>query len=92
MHEPAGPIGNLTGLKFSAGGQSIPWRRDLLDVFTFHVEIPERVDHLTIAFDYLEPSGVSGPVNGMAGDKLMVLELVSSGSLSRSNSGIAINL
>ena len=67
-HGPDGPIANLTGLKFEAGGQIIPWQRDLLDVFTFHLEIPRGVSHLDINFDYIEPDGVS------ATDKLLVLE------------------
>ncbi|HEV2176914.1 MAG TPA: M61 family peptidase [Terriglobia bacterium] len=72
-HEPDGPIANLTGLKFTAGGKTIPWRRDLLDVFTFHVDVPEGVDRLDVAFDYIEPSG--GPYSGGASatDKLVVL-------------------
>jgi predicted metalloprotease with PDZ domain len=67
-HGPDGPIANLTGLKFEAGGQAIPWERDLLDVFTFHVEIPKGVSHLDANFDYIEPDGVSST------DKLLVLE------------------
>ena len=67
-HGPDGPIANLTGLKFEANGQTIPWQRDLLDVFTFHVEIPRGVSHLDVNFDYTEPDGVS------ATDKLLVLE------------------
>jgi predicted metalloprotease with PDZ domain len=73
MHEPAGPIANLTGLAFTAGTHSLPWRRDLLDVFTFHIDIPDAADTLSISFDYLEPNGSSGPTNGMTSDKLMVL-------------------
>ena len=56
-HGPDGPVTNVTGLKFSANGKSIPWQRDLLDVFTFHVDVPPGADHLDVAFDYLEPSG-----------------------------------
>jgi predicted metalloprotease with PDZ domain len=67
-HGPDGPIANLTGLKFSADGQTIPWQRDLLDAFTFHLEIPPGVSHLDVDFDYIEPDGVS------ATDKLLVLE------------------
>ncbi len=67
-HGPDGPITNLTGLKFEADGQTIPWERDLLDVFTFHVQIPGGVSHLNIDFDYIEPDGNS------ATDKLLVLE------------------
>jgi len=67
-HGPDGPIGNLTGLKFEADGKTIPWQRDLLDVFTFHVEIPRGASQLNASYDYIEPDG------GSVTDKLMVLE------------------
>ena len=67
-HGPDGPIANVTGLKFEADGKIIPWERDLLDVFTFHLEIPRGVSHLNANFDVIEPDGAS------ATDKLMVLE------------------
>ena len=55
-HAPSGPIANVTGVKFTANGKTIPWRRDLLDVFTFHVDVPSGVSDLHVNFDYLEPS------------------------------------
>ncbi len=55
-HGPNGPIASLSGLKFSANGKAIPWQRDLLDLFTFHVDVPEGADHLVIDFDYIEPT------------------------------------
>ena len=67
-HGPDGPIANLTGLKFEANGHTVPWQRDLLDVFTFHLEIPNGVSRLDVNFDYIEPDG------GSATDKLLVLE------------------
>jgi len=67
-HGPDGPIANLTGLKFEGDGKTIPWQRDLLDAFTFHLEIPEGVSQLTANYDYIEPDGFS------ATDKVMVLE------------------
>ena len=73
-HAPDGPIANLTGLKFSADGKTIPWDRDLLDVFTFHVDIPTGAEHLDISFDYLEPAGSGAYTAGAsATDKLVVL-------------------
>jgi predicted metalloprotease with PDZ domain len=67
-HGPDGPIANLTGLKFEADGKAISWQRDLLDVFTFHLDIPSGVSHLNASYDFIEPDGNS------ATDKLMVLE------------------
>ncbi len=67
-HGPDGPISSLTGLKFEADGKTIPWKRDLLDVFTFHVNVPAGVTKLEANYDFIEPDGNS------ATDKLMVLE------------------
>jgi predicted metalloprotease with PDZ domain len=73
-HGPDGPIANLTGLKFSANGKTIPWERDLLDVFTFHVDVPSGADHLDISFDYIEPAGAGIYTAGAsATDKLIVI-------------------
>ena len=67
-HGPDGPIGSVTGLKFSASGKIIPWKRDLLDVFTFRIEVPAGVSKIESDFDFIEPDGASST------DKLMVLE------------------
>jgi predicted metalloprotease with PDZ domain len=74
-HGPDGPIGNVTGLKFTAGGSAIPWHRDLADVFTFHIDVPPGTDRVDVDFDYLEPSG-GGFAGGAASatDKLIVIE------------------
>ena len=73
-HGPDGPVSNVTGLKFSANGKTIPWQRDLLDVFTFHVDVPEGVEHLDADFEYIEPSG-GGFATGApsSSDKLVVI-------------------
>jgi predicted metalloprotease with PDZ domain len=73
LHEPAGPVANVTGLMFTANGKVIPWRRDLRNVFTFHLDIPSGIAQLEASFDYLEPSGPGGPAAGSATDKLLVL-------------------
>ena len=67
-HGPDGPIASLTGLKFEANGKVVPWKRDLLDTFTFHVDVPEGATQLEANYDYIEPEG------GSATDKLLVLE------------------
>ena len=55
-HEPSGPIQSLTGLHFKANGQELTWRRDLLDAWTFHVEVPSGVSSVDVALDYLFPA------------------------------------
>jgi predicted metalloprotease with PDZ domain len=55
-HEPSGPIANLTGLHFRANGQELAWRRDLLDAWTFHVDVPAGANSVDAALDYLYPA------------------------------------
>jgi len=50
-HSPTGPINDLVGLKLSAGGKPIAWRRDDVEMFAFHCDIPQGVTVLDVAFD-----------------------------------------
>ena len=59
-HMPDGPIANMAGLKFTIGGKPIAWRRDLLDMFAFHLDIPQGASTLDIDFDFLLSAPASG--------------------------------
>src|SRR5438552_3296496 len=50
-HSPTGPINDMAGLRLSANGKSIPWKRDAVEMFAFYCEIPGGVSALEIAFD-----------------------------------------
>jgi predicted metalloprotease with PDZ domain len=63
-HMPDGPINGMAGLKFAAGKKMIPWRRDLLDMFAFHLEIPAGVTSLEVTFDFLISGAGSGYSSG----------------------------
>jgi predicted metalloprotease with PDZ domain len=52
-HSPDGPIANLAGLKFSANGRRIPWRRDLEDMYAVHVNVPEGSSFVSLSLDFL---------------------------------------
>lgn len=54
-HGPTGPIDSVVGMKFSVNGQAIPWRRDLVDLYAFHLEIPAGASHLEVALDFAIP-------------------------------------
>src|SRR5579872_160481 len=59
-HAPDGPIVDLAGLKFSARGQTLKWRRDLLDGFTIHVEVPSGATEVNAELDFLSPATFEG--------------------------------
>lgn len=63
-HMPTGPIIQLAGLKFSSGGKTIAWRRDLVDMFAFHLEIPAGVTTLDIELDSLLSAPAAGYSSG----------------------------
>src|SRR5437868_6547324 len=50
-HTPTGTIDDLVGLKLSAGGKPITWRRDDVEMFAFHCDIPQGVTVLNVTFD-----------------------------------------
>jgi predicted metalloprotease with PDZ domain len=52
-HSPSGPIDKLAGLKVSAKGQALTWTRDPVDVFAFHVDVPEGVSAVDVDFQFL---------------------------------------
>ncbi|MGB2627025.1 MAG: hypothetical protein WAK20_09570, partial [Candidatus Acidiferrum sp.] len=73
-HSPTGPIPDLTGLRMSCAGKEIAWRRDSVDMFAFHLEIPEGANSLDISLDYLSPAEANGTRERPASTaKLLVL-------------------
>ena len=74
-HGPTGPIQDLAGLKFTAGGKALPWRRDLQDGWTFHVEVPAGASSIEASLDFISPAGSEGIYTGgaTATDKMAVL-------------------
>ena len=59
-HSPIGPVQNLTGLKMTADGKDVAWRRDDVDMYAFHLEVPAGANRLEIRLDYLSPAEVTG--------------------------------
>jgi predicted metalloprotease with PDZ domain len=55
-HGPNGPIGNLATLAVAANGTPLVWRRDPIDLYTFHVDVPAGVTALDVSFDFLGSS------------------------------------
>jgi predicted metalloprotease with PDZ domain len=54
-HMPSGPVADLSGLKITAAGRAVPWKRDGEEMFAFHVEVPAGADAVEVSLDYLSP-------------------------------------
>lgn len=63
-HGPTGPVADLVNLRFSAGGQKVAWKRDEVNLFAFHVNVPAGGKSLDAAFDFISPSDAGGFSSG----------------------------
>ncbi len=54
-HGPTGPVTDVAGLKFSASGKNVAWRRDDADMYTFGCVVPQGATALEVSLDFLLP-------------------------------------
>ena len=54
-HSPSNPVSELAGLIVTANGKRIPWMRDWVNMYAFHIEVPKDATSLDISFQYLAP-------------------------------------
>ena len=66
-HSPSNAVSDLAGLVITADGKTIPWMRDRVDMWAFHVDVPKAVTALEINFQYLAPIR---PQQGRISDKI----------------------
>ena len=52
-HSPNGNVSALSGLTIKAGGRSLAWTRDTIDVFAFHLSVPMGVTVIEAEYQYL---------------------------------------
>lgn len=55
-HAPRGPINLFAGLEVRANGERIPWRRDPVNVYAFHVDPPAGARELEVTYQFLSPT------------------------------------
>lgn len=52
-HSPTGPIAMFAGLKLTANGKPLAWKRDEYNVYAFHLDVPTDVSTLDVGFQYM---------------------------------------
>src|SRR5579864_107653 len=72
-HRPSGPLGGLTGIRMQAGGHSLAWQRDPIEMYEFHVKVPEGADRLEISLDALTSQDSAGGGGPAASDNILDL-------------------
>ncbi len=54
-HSPSNAVANFAGLMVTANGQRVSWKRDSVDMYAFHVDVPQGASALEVNFQYLGP-------------------------------------
>lgn len=71
-HMPAGPVDNITGLVFTAGGKTLEWRRDDVDLYAFHMTVPAGVTSLHVHLDAIVTNRVTQKIAVLEWERLLL--------------------
>jgi predicted metalloprotease with PDZ domain len=71
-HRPTGPVDSITGVVFTVNGQILPWRRDDVDLYEFHLTIPKGVATLHAHLDCIVTDRVSQKMAVLEWEKLLL--------------------
>ena len=73
-HGPTGPIENMAGFFITANGQPVKWERDKVDMFAYHLTVPQGVTQLEMKIDFLARRAQSGfSAGGSTSENLALL-------------------
>jgi len=56
QHGPTGMLHQMAGLKVSANGKPVAWKRDPLNVFAFQIDVPKDAATLEVEYQHLSPT------------------------------------
>ncbi len=71
-HMPSGPVEEITGVVFTANGQTLAWRRDDVDLYQFHLTIPVGVTTLHAHLDCIVTSRISQKLAAFEWESLLL--------------------
>jgi len=71
-HRPSGPVENISGVVFTANGQTLPWRRDAVNLFAYHLTIPNGVTNVHAHVDCIVTSRASTKIAVLEWEKLLL--------------------
>ena len=71
-HRPTGPVEDITGVVFTANGETLKWRRDDVDLYNFHLTIPKGVTSIHVHLDTLALARVSDHMACLEWEKLLM--------------------
>jgi predicted metalloprotease with PDZ domain len=71
-HMPSGPAEAITGVVFTANGQTLTWRRDDVDLYQFHLTIPKGATTLHAHLDCIVTARISQKLAALEWESLLL--------------------
>jgi predicted metalloprotease with PDZ domain len=68
-HGPTGPLNDISQIRVSANGHALAWQRDVVDMYAFHVDVPQGVSHIDVDFTVI----TNAPGDTMSSKNVAVL-------------------
>ena len=71
-HGPSGSGRDIVGIVFTANGQLLPWRRDEINLYDFHLDVPTGVTTLHAHLDCVGDNRADDAISVLEWDKLLL--------------------
>lgn len=71
-HAPGGPLAEITGVVFTANGQTLKWRRDDVNLAEFHVDVPKGANSVHVHLDCITSNRVTRNMSVLEWERLMM--------------------
>jgi len=68
-HGPTGPLNDMSELRVTANGRDLTWRRDTVDMYAFHVNVPQGVSRIDVDLTVL----LNAPGDSMSTKNLAIV-------------------
>ena len=72
-HRPSGPIAALTGIQVEVAGKPVVWQRDEVDMYAFHVTVPDSARAIDVRLDAITTNDSAGGGGPAASSNLLDL-------------------
>lgn len=73
-HGPVGPIEDVVNLHVAVDGKSVAWRRDLVDLYAVHVDVPAGASAVQLDYAVVGADSKNGQISPVSTSELALVE------------------
>jgi len=73
-HGPVGPVADVVNLRVLDGSTPLAWRRDLVDFYAIHTDVPAGTTSLEVDFDVVSARATTGEMDVPSTENLLLVQ------------------